>query len=132
MIYIIAANAILILHLGFVCFVVLGGLLILKWRRLIFLHLPAAVWGALIEYRGWICPLTPLEQHLRQAGDQAGYSGGFVEHYLLTLLYPDYLDRKMQLILGTFVVAVNLVVYSWIFKRWRRARQADTANRKTS
>jgi len=129
MFYIITANTIVCLHLGFVCFVVLGGLLVLKWRRLIFLHLPAAVWGALIEYQGWLCPLTPLEQHLRQAGNQAGYSGGFIEHYLLALLYPDYLDREMQIVLGTFVVVVNLAVYGWII--WRGTRKAEPSDRET-
>jgi hypothetical protein len=129
MFYIITANTIVCLHLGFVCFVVLGGLLGLKWRRLIFLHLPAAVWGALIEYQGWLCPLTPLEQHLRQAGNQAGYSGGFIEHYLLALLYPDYLDREMQIVLGTFVVVVNLAVYGWII--WRGTRKAEPSDRET-
>ncbi len=128
MFYIITANTIVCLHLGFVCFVVLGGLLVLKWRRLIFLHLPAAVWGALIEYQGWLCPLTPLEQHLRQAGNQAGYSGGFIEHYLLALLYPDYLDREMQIVLGTFVVVVNLAVYGWII--WRGTRKAEPSDRR--
>ena len=128
MFYIITANTIVCLHLGFVCFVVLGGLLVLKWRRIIFLHLPAAVWGALIEYQGWLCPLTPLEQHLRQAGNQAGYSGGFIEHYLLALLYPDYLDREMQIVLGTFVVVVNLAVYGWII--WRGTRKAEPSDRR--
>ena len=123
MFYIIAANAIVILHLGFICFVVLGGLLALKWRPIIFLHVPAVVWGALVEFQGWLCPLTPLEQQLRVAGNQAGYSGGFIEHYLLSLLYPASLDRAMQITLGGLVVVINLLVYGWLI--WRRAGKPE-------
>ena len=123
MVYILAANAIVILHLGFICFVVLGGLLALKWRPIIFLHAPAAVWGALVEFQGWLCPLTPLEQHLRIAGNQAGYSGGFIEYYLLALLYPASLDRAMQIMLGSLVIVINLLVYGWLI--WRRAGKPE-------
>ena len=117
MYYWIAANSIIVLHLGFVCFVVLGGFLVLKWRWVVFVHIPAAVWGALIEYQGWLCPLTPLEQQLRQAGGQAGYSGGFIEHYLVPVLYPAYLNREVQIVLGTFVIVINIAVYGWLIVR---------------
>ena len=123
MFYIIAANTIVFLHLGFICFVVLGGLLSLKWRPLLFLHIPAALWGALVEFQGWLCPLTPLEQQLRMAGNQAGYSDGFIEHYILALLYPASLDRAMQITLGSLVVAINLVVYGWLI--WRSTRRTE-------
>jgi Protein of Unknown function (DUF2784) len=85
------------------------------------LHLPAAVWGALIEFQGWICPLTPLEKSLRAAAGQAGYRGGFIEHYLLPVLYPAGLTGQVQLILGSLVIVVNLIVY-WLVLRRRRAR----------
>jgi hypothetical protein len=108
-------------HLGFVLFVVLGGLLVLRWPRLAWLHLPSAVWGALIEFAGWICPLTPLENHLRRAGGTAEYAGGFVEHYLLPVLYPVGLTRSAQYVLGAGVVLVNVAVYWWVFRRVRRS-----------
>lgn len=117
--YRLAADAVLVLHLGFVLFVVLGGLLALRWPRAAWIHLPAAVWGAAIEFFGWICPLTPLENHLRRLGGEAGYPGGFVEHYVFATLYPQGLTREVQLALGLFVVAVNVAVYLWA---WRRAR----------
>lgn len=112
----IAADLIVVLHFGFVLFVVAGALLVLKWRWLAFLHIPAAVWGALIEFMGWICPLTPLENHLRHAAGQAGYSGGFIEHYLMPILYPDGLTRNLQIGIGIFFVAINLAIYGWIIK----------------
>jgi hypothetical protein len=113
----IAADLIVVLHLGFVCFVVAGGLLVLKWRWVAAIHVPAAVWGALVEFEDWVCPLTPLEQQLRQAGGQAGYSGGFVERYLIPVLYPAGLDREVQVVLGTVVLATNLAIYGWIIAR---------------
>ncbi len=115
--YLIAANLLVIFHLLFVCFVVFGGLLVLRWRWLMFLHIPAVAWGALIEFYGWLCPLTPLEQALRQAGGAVGYSGGFVEHYLLPVLYPAGLDRDMQILLGTLVIVVNLAAYTWVARQ---------------
>jgi hypothetical protein len=123
--YWLAANLILVLHLGFVCFVVLGGLLVAKWRRVVFLHIPAALWGVLIEYQGWTCPLTPLEQRLRQAAGQVGYSGGFIEYYLLPVLYPAQLDRDMQIFLGTLVIVINIAVYGWLLARLVRGRKTS-------
>ncbi|MBW1729272.1 MAG: DUF2784 domain-containing protein [Deltaproteobacteria bacterium] len=123
MYYLIAANLLVVIHLGFVCFVVMGGFLVLRWRRIAFLHIPAAVWGAIIEYQGWLCPLTPLEQRLRQAAGQFGYSGGFIEHYLLPVLYPAYLSRELQIVLGTFVIVMNIAVYGWVIARLARSRK---------
>jgi hypothetical protein len=120
MYYAIAADLLLVIHLGFVCFVVAGGLLVLKWRRFMLLHLPAVVWGALIEFQGWLCPLTPWEQQLRQAAGQTGYQGSFLGHYLLPVLYPAGLDRDMQLIFGSMVIAINAVVYGWLILRSRK------------
>jgi hypothetical protein len=113
------ADLVVIVHGLFILFVVAGGLLVLRWPRVAWLHLPAAAWGVLIEWSGWICPLTPLENTLRQAAGQAGYSGGFVERYLLPLIYPAGLTPAVQLWLGAVVLAVNVVVYVlW----WRRRR----------
>jgi hypothetical protein len=106
-------------HALFVAFVVVGG----RWRcdgRAAVLHLPAAIWGALIEFQGWICPLTPLEKSLRAAAGQAGYQGGFIEHYLLPVLYPAGLTRGVQLALGAAVIIVNLAVYGLLLARRRR------------
>jgi hypothetical protein len=97
--------------------VIAGGFLVLRWRRLMLLHLPAAAWGALIEFQGWICPLTPLENWLRRRGGEAGYGGGFVEHYLLPLLYPSGLTRTVQVVLGLLVIAVNCTLYWLVFRR---------------
>lgn len=123
MLYWIGANLIVIVHFAFVCFVVAGALLALKWRWIIFLHLPAAVWGALIEYQGWICPLTPLELKLRKAGGLEGYQGGFIEHYVLPVLYPAHLTRDDQIILGSFVVIINIAIYSWVLSRGKKKKR---------
>jgi hypothetical protein len=116
------ADITVVLHLGFVLFVVAGGLLVLRWRRLAWVHVPCALWGALIELAGWVCPLTPLELWLRARAGEAGYGGGFVEHYVLPVLYPGALTRGVQVALGVAVLAVNAAVYGWI---WHRARWTD-------
>ena len=108
-----------LVHFAFVVFVVLGGLLALRWPRLIWAHLPCALWGAVIEFTGAVCPLTPLENRLRQQAGSAGYAGGFIEHYLMPVLYPAGLTRGMQIGLGVAVIVVNLAVYGWILRRWR-------------
>jgi hypothetical protein len=117
----ILAELVVGFHVGFVLFVVLGGLLVLRWPRLAWVHLPAAVWGALIEFAGWICPLTPLENRLRRVSGTADYAGGFVEHYLLPVLYPAGLTRGVQYLLGACVVVMNAAVYWWVFRRLRRS-----------
>lgn len=119
--YGLLADLVLLAHAGFVVFVVLGGLLVLRWPRLAWLHLPAVAWGAWIEFAGVICPLTPLEIHLRSLAGQQGYAGGFVEHYVFALLYPEGLTRSVQLALGLLVLVVNLLVYALA---WRRHRQS--------
>jgi hypothetical protein len=113
------ADLVLLVHAAFVLFVVLGGFAVLRWPRLAWIHLPAAAWGAVIEFAGWICPLTPLENRLRGLAGDAGYPGGFVEHYLLAWLYPAALDRSIQVGLGLAVIAVNLVAYGWVAARRR-------------
>ena len=111
-------------HALFVCFVVAGGLLVLRWPWVAAGHLPAAVWGALIELRGGVCPLTPLENSLRVSAGQAGYEGGFIEHYLMPVLYPSGLTRGVQLALGSLVIAVNVGVYGVVLWRRRAGRRA--------
>jgi hypothetical protein len=125
MYYKIAADLVVLLHLGFIGFAVAGGLLVLKWRPVAAIHIPAAVWGALVELQGWYCPLTPLEQYLRQAAGQYAYSGDFVERYLLPVLYPADMDRQMQMLLGAAVVVMNLVLYAWVAIRLRRRHKRD-------
>src|SRR4029079_13615547 len=98
-------------NLGSVLFVVLGGLLVLRWPRLAWVHLPAAAWGAWVEFSSTICPLTPLENHLRHLGGEAGYSGGFIAHYIMPVLYPAGLNPRVQVVLGVFVVALNVGAY---------------------
>lgn len=115
----VLADAVLVLHLAFIAFVVLGGWLVLRWPRLAWLHLPAVAWGVWISLAGRVCPLTPLENRLRALGGEAGYSGGFIEHYLTSLIYPANLTRGFQVALGLFALAVNLVAYGLL---WRRSR----------
>ena len=119
MTYRILADAVLVLHLAFIAFVMLGGLAVLRWPRLAWLHLPAVLWGAGIAFAGGYCPLTPLENRLRIAGGEAGYEGSFVEQYLTALIYPHGLTREVQIVLGCLVIAVNLAVYFRIVKRGR-------------
>lgn len=117
MLFKIIADLLLVIHLLFIIFVIFGGFLAVRWRFLIFLHLPSALWGALIEFYGWICPLTPWEQELRHLGGQAGYSEGFIEHYLLPIIYPAALTSRIQTLLGLFVIAVNIAPYTFIVIR---------------
>lgn len=119
MLYRLAADLVALTHFAFVLFVVLGGLLALRWRRVIWLHLPCALWGALIELVGWICPLTPAENWLRLRAGQAGYSGGFIEHYLMPVLYPVGLSRSVQVVLGLAVVVINAAIYGVLLARRR-------------
>jgi len=117
MLYRLAADAVLAAHLAFVLFVVCGGLLVLRTPRLAWLHLPAVTWGAYVELSGSICPLTPLEVTLRRGAGEAGYGGDFIEHYLVSLIYPAGLTRELQMALGAAALLLNLIVY---FILWRR------------
>lgn len=119
MIYKLLADFVFIVHLLFVVFVVLGGIAVWRWPKLAWLHLPAVAWGALIEFAGWICPLTPWEQHLRRLAGEEGYTGGFVEHYLVPILYPAGLTRDIQVVLGVLVLVINVAAYALIFKRYQ-------------
>lgn len=112
MIYRVLADAVLLLHLAFIVFVVFGGFLVRRFPRLVWLHLPAAAWGAFVELAAWPCPLTPLENHFRRLSGTAGYGGGFVEHYLVPTIYPQDLLREGQIALGIAVIVINIVAYA--------------------
>lgn len=116
--YRLLADLVLILHAGFVVFVMLGALLVLRRPRIAWVHVPVALWGAGIEFLGGICPLTPLENHWRRMAGELGYPGGFVEHYVVSVLYPDGLTRRVQLVLGALVLLFNGSIYAWVL--WRR------------
>ena len=119
LVWAVLADLVVVVHFLFVVFVVTGGLLALKDRRWAWIHLPVAAWGFLVEAAGWICPLTPLEQHLRHLAGLPPYEGGFLAHYLLPVLYPAGLSREVQWVLAALVVVVNGVVYGWVLWRWR-------------
>ena len=123
MTYGLLADVALVAHLAFVLFVVLGGLFVLRRPKVAWLHIPCALWGAWVELAGWICPLTPLEVSWRRQAGEAGYSGGFLEHYVTSVLYPDGLTREVQVGLGVVVVVLNLVVYALVWRRWRTRRR---------
>ena len=119
--YRLLADLVLVLHAGFVAFVVLGALLALRWPRVAWVHVPVVLWGAGIEFVGGICPLTPLENHWRRMAGELGYPGGFIEHYIVSALYPDGLTRNVQIVLGALVVVVNVAIYAWALRRSRRS-----------
>lgn len=125
--YRMLADVVLTMHLLFIVFVALGGFLVLRWPRIAAVHLPAAAWGVAIELGGWICPLTPLENWLRRLGGEAGYSGAFIERYLLPVIYPSELTREIQIGLGLLVVALNALAYALVLRRRRslRAQRLD-------
>ena len=118
----IAADLLVLVHLGFVAFVVAGGFLAIRWPRLAWLHVPAALWGAWVEVTASVCPLTPLENAMRRRAGETGYEGGFIEHYLMPVLYPAGLTPERQRWLGALVVAVNLAAYALAIRRARRRR----------
>ena len=122
MLYRFSADLVLLLHLAFVGFVLLGGLLVLRWPGWWKAHVPAVAWGALIEFAGWVCPLTPLEVLLRKRGGEAGYSGDFIDHYLTATLYPAGLTRNVQIAIGTAVLLGNLCFYAVLLVRRARSR----------
>ncbi|WP_062390320.1 DUF2784 domain-containing protein [Pseudomonas abietaniphila] len=119
MFYALMADAVVVLHLLFIVFVLSGALLALRWRGWILLHLPAMAWGLAVEFLHLYCPLTPLENHLRLKAGIAGYEGDFIGHYLIPLIYPAGLTPQIQIVLGTLVVVVNLTAYLIVIQRWR-------------
>ena len=125
MFYRLLADLVVVAHLVFIVYALFGGLRGL-WRKWsLWVHLPTAVWIAVIEFQGWICPLTPLENMLRSAGGASAYEAGFVEHYLIPVLYPPGLTRTMQVMLGGVAIAVNVAVYLFVLHRWKRRGASD-------
>ena len=118
--YRLAADLTLVLHLLFIIFILFGGLLCLHRIRWAWLHLPAIVWGVWVEWAGWICPLTPLENYFRQRSSEQGYPGGFVEHYLIPVIYPEQLTILIQWLLGALVLVINIFVYLYVFRKKRK------------
>lgn len=116
------ADAIVCIHFAFIVFVLMGGLLVLHYPKVMWLHLPAAAWGAFVEFSGWVCPLTPLENWLRQSSNATPYEGDFVSNYLVPIMYPEGLTRELQFIFGTVVIVLNAVVYGVAWHRQRLQR----------
>ena len=121
MLYRILADSVLVLHLAFIAYVMLGGLVVIRWRRTIWLHGPAVAWGIWIMASGNVCPLTPWENQLRRAAGQAGYEGGFIEHYIVAAIYPEGLTRSMQFGFAGLVILLNVAAYALILRRRRRS-----------
>jgi hypothetical protein len=124
--YRILADLVVVLHLAFVLFALLGGFLVVRWKRSAWVHVPAFVWAAFIELSGGVCPLTPLENWLRNRGGAMGYRTGFIDHYIIPVLYPAALTRQWQIALGLFVIAVNLGIYGFL---WRRPLKSNGPSR---
>lgn len=124
----LAADLLVLIHLSFIIFVVLGGLLVLRWPRVAWVHLPAAAWGAWIEFAHGVCPLTPLEKSLREQAGQAAYDGGFIEKYVIPIIYPPGYSPEVANVLGLLVLAINLLIYTMVVRRRlgsHEARQPD-------
>jgi len=119
------ADIVVLVHFLFIVFVLVGGILLLRWPRLVWLHLPAIIWGVFIEVSGWICPLTPLENYLRAIDGNGEYHGGFIAHYLLPLIYPAGLTPAIQLLLAGVVIMFNLVIYTLVIRMRRKAMHTD-------
>ena len=122
MLYGLLADLVVVLHFAFILFVSTGGLLVLRWGRVLWIHLPAVLWGGFVEVTGRVCPLTPLENWLRHAGGASGYSGGFIEHYLLPVIYPSGLTWQVQMLLAGVLVLLNAAIYVLVWRR--RLRRA--------
>lgn len=118
----LAADALVVLHAAWLVFVVLGALLSLKWPRAAWVHVPAVVWGGVVELTGWICPLTPWENELRRMGGEEGYAGGFIEQYVMSVVYPEGLTREIQVVLGVGVLVLNAGLYAFVVRRRRSQR----------
>lgn len=123
--YALLADVVLAGHLAFILFVVFGGLVVVRWPRVAWLHLPALVWGSWIELTGGVCPLTPLENRLRRAAGGSEYQATFIEHYIVPLIYPPGLTHRAQLLLGVALIVWSAGVYGWAIHRWRRRRMSE-------
>ena len=118
--YNVLANAIVLAHFLFIAFVICGGLLVIRWPRLVVVHLPAVVWGAAVEIYGLVCPITPLENHFRMLAGDTSYSGDFIARYLLLVIYPENLTTTIQQLLGCLVIAVNVIIYIVVIRKYRK------------
>ena len=118
----VLADAVVVFHLAFIAFAVGGVILVLKWGRVMWVHLPVVAWAVLVEVMNWPCPLTPLENYFRRRGGEAGYPGGFVEHYVWPVIYPEGLTDRTQFFIGGFVFIVNVLGYCSVLIRFRRRR----------
>jgi len=121
--YHILAELIVVIHFAFIIFSLFGGLLVIWQKWVAYIHIPAATWGSLIALQGWICPLTPLENYLRMQGGSAGYSGGFIAHYIAPIIYPEGLTRDLQVNLGIIALGTNIVIYIYVV--YRRSRKTN-------
>ena len=131
MIFSLLADLVILLHFGFIIFVVLGGLLVLKWSWIKFIHIPAAIYGALIEIESWVCPLTPLEVRLKMKAGEQIYEGGFIEHYIMPLIYPPGINRRIQIILASVVIIINIGIYGYILYRNNQKKKMIEKDPKT-
>lgn len=113
----------MVLHLAFIAFVVLGALLVFRYRWIIYLHIPAAAWGVFIEISGRVCPLTILENSLRRSAGESGYAESFVEHYVMPIIYPAGLNRSVQFAIASIVFVINIAIYGWLIHWWRKSRR---------
>lgn len=118
--YALLADLVLLVHLAFILFVALGGIAVLRWPRLAWLHLPCVAWGVTVELAGWYCPLTPLENHFLRLAGREGYEGDFIQQYLLSTIYPEGLTREAQTVIGLGALIINAVLYGWLLRSRRR------------
>jgi len=123
MIYRVLAELVLVVHFAFIAFALFGGFLVIRWPRVVFVHVPCLAWGVFIELSGNICPLTPWENDLRRMAGDAGYTGGFIEHYLTSIIYPEGLTPSAQLVLAGILLATNAIAYALVWRRRRAARR---------
>jgi hypothetical protein len=131
--YVLLADAVMLVHFAFVLFVMFGSLFVLRWPWMAWIHAPAVSWGLTVEMAGLVCPLTPLESRLRLLGGESGYTEDFLSHWLLMVLYPDFLTRRLQIVLGTSLLVLNCSLYAWILIRHRnRRRTSARENGRTS
>ncbi len=119
--YSLLADLVVVIHFLFILFVIFGGLFVIRKKNWAWLHIPAALWGAIVEFTGWICPLTPLENWLRLQGGGPAYTSGFIERYVVSIIYPSFLTRSRQIFLGLAVIIINGAIYGWII--WKQRKQ---------
>ena len=125
MIYSFLADLLVVFHLVFILYVIAGALLIFKWTKTLWLHLPSCFWGMTVEFSGRVCPLTPWEIQLRRLAGEEGYTGSFIEQYLIPIIYPSGLNREIQMLLGSTVLIVNFSLYTLILIKRRKRKTPE-------